>query len=225
MKKLLLLTGVAVFGVVLCAPLTVFARDGHAQSAETTEAVENARQKAQEMRKNKDARVAEIKQQVEARKAEIKQDACEKAQSKINNRIDKISENAANIKSVIDNKYERVQAFYETGQLTTPDYDTLVAAIELAKANAESSLETLANYEVEVDCTSEEAAAQLDAFRAAASQVKEDLKTYRKDLVALISALQSANSNKNRNGTDEGGSTGDDQSTEENEGEEAESNE
>ena len=225
MKKFLLLTGVAVFGAVLSLPLTVLAHEGEDHSAEVTAAVQSARTKAQEMRKNKDARIAEIKQQVADRKAQLKLDACEKAQTRINNRIDKISENAANIKSVIDKKYERVQEFYESGQLTTPDYDELVAAIELAKANSEASLEALASYEVDVDCTSEDAAAQLDAFRAAAAQAKEDLKTYRKELVALISALQSANSNKNRTGSDDGGTSGEDQPEEEEENEGGETTE
>jgi chromosome segregation ATPase len=215
MKKLSLLTVAAVFSILFCTPVLIQAQSVKAQSEDVTEAINTAREAAQEKRKNKEARIEEIKAQVAARKLQIKEAACERAEAKLNTTITRVSNNANKIKSVIDKKYERVQEFYASGQLTTPDYDELVAAIELSKANAEASQEALESYVVEIDCTSEEAGGQLDAFRSAAAQTKEDLKTYRKDLVALISALQSANSNKNRTGGEDTGDSGDEDTTDE----------
>jgi hypothetical protein len=168
-----------------------------------TETVKSAREVAQEKRKTKQARVEEIKQEVAARKLKVKESVCERQEARLNAMIPRVTRNAENIKSVIDKHYDRVQEFYASGQLTTPDYDTLVAAIELAKANAETSLEAITDYAVEVDCSSEEAGSQLDAFRTAASDMKEDLKEYRKSVVALISALKSANANENSDSNEE----------------------
>jgi hypothetical protein len=223
MKRISMVLSTILLSCLLCAPVVV-----NAQSDETTDTttviVEKARGVAQEKRKDKQARVDEIKQEVAARKLKVKQSVCDKNEARLNAMIPRVSKNAENIKAVIDKHYLRVQEFYASGKLTTPDYETLVAAIELAKANAEASLETVSTYVVDIDCESETAGEELDSFRTSASQAKEDLKTYRKEVVALISALKSANANENK--TDDSDSSDEDESENETEeGEEAETNE
>jgi hypothetical protein len=226
MKKLSLLaaTLLAVFSLV---PAVVNAQDTTVPDA--TDVVETARSKAQEKRKNKETRIAEIKEEVAARKLAVKQSVCEKKEARLDALIPRVTKNATNIKGVIDKKYEQVQDFYETGQLTVSNYSELVEVVELSKANAEESLETLSEYEFdEVDCEANNLAEQLDLFRSAASDTKEDLKTYRKDLVSLISSMQSANSNANRTGgTESTDDSGEDETEDETETEteETENNE
>jgi hypothetical protein len=214
MKKLSIISSVFMLACLLCLPVLVQAQSTQEEIAETT--TTTAREQAQERRKTKQARVTEIKEEVAARKLAVKASVCEKQEAKLNAMIPRVTRNAGVIKGVIDKHYQRVQDFYASGQLTTPDYDTLVTAIELAKANAEASIETIEEYEVTVDCTSEEAGEQLDGFRSAAQKAKDDLKTYRKEVVALISALKSANASQNQE---------EDEANEETDTEETESNE
>ncbi len=205
-SRLLVSAGVLVFA--LLAPVTVQAQDATTETTtDTTSALETrqeAKQHAADARKSKETRIAEIKSKIEARKAELKADACERNVAKIQRQQTNIGRKAGVIKGVFDKKYDRLVEFYESGQLTTPDYDTLVEAIELAKANVEASTEALATYEFELDCEAEDAAEQLDSYREAVVAVKTDLKAYKKSLVDLISSLKSANTAQNSEESEDG---------------------
>ncbi|MBA2279047.1 hypothetical protein H0V99_01215 [Candidatus Saccharibacteria bacterium] len=195
-KRLLTITLAS--GLLFLQPIAVFA-----QSGTPAEKREQAEVKALEARESKEERIAEIKQQVESRKLAIKQNVCEKRAAKLQAAIPKLSKGATSVKIAIDKMYERVQGFYESGQLTVDNYQELVDAIELSKANAETALETVENYEFVVDCESETVGQSLDAFRAAVNEAKTALKQYRKDLVELISSLKSESASQNQESEDE----------------------
>lgn len=187
MKKILtsLTAFVMVLGLAAVAPASAIANPERAN-----EMREKARSRAQSARENKEQRIDDIKAEVAARKLELQQDRCERREAKLQAALPRLSKNATTIKGSIDKVYDRVQGFYADGQLTVSNYQELTDEIELAKANAESSLEALATYELEVDCQDKRIGAQLDGFRTAVKGVREDLKAYRKSVVALVSALR-----------------------------------
>lgn len=198
MKKIALLLGTALCAVIVPlsavvsaqkvqhgAPIQVAVDSSIDQRATAQERVENRRQAREE-------KVAEIKANVDERHAMIKQDVCENRQARIQNRITAMSRSAGNVQDAIDKAYEHVQDFYVSRDLTVPEYDTLVAAVESAKAESETSLEALTSYEFEVDCASSTVGAQVDAYRTAAQGTRDDLKSYRHALVELIVAVKTS---------------------------------
>lgn len=188
MKKYLSLLAVSVLLVVaLAVPALAQDQNGTATAA---------KQKAQE-------RIAEIKTQIEARKLQLSQDKCERHKARLEAAIPRLGTHASRHLAVIDKIYERVQGFYESGQLTVSNYEELKATIDAAQVDASAAVTALQEYQIEVDCESEDVGEQLDGVREAANQAKEALKTYRKALVELISSLRAEAAEQNaQNGDD-----------------------
>jgi hypothetical protein len=183
MKKKLLLVA-AIFSVLIVAPVS-------AQQVEQPQSArEEAQKRAAERQQSREDRVAEIKKEAEARKIEFQKERCEAREQRLRELLPKLANGGERVKSAIDKSYTRVQTFYETGKLTVTNYQQLVDAIELAKANAESALQTVESYQFVVDCDKEGVGTQLDSYRTAVQEAREALKTYRKAVVDLISALR-----------------------------------
>lgn len=199
MKKLIILT---LSAAMLLAPVTaVLAQNGHQsepRSSEHMAQAEHHRQMAEE-------RVAEIKQQVEERHQQIRQEVCERRQATMQRVIPRLATNATALKTAIDTVYQRVQGFYESGQLSVENYDELKAGADAAQAEATTAVAAVESYEFELDCTNPNVARQLDGFRLAIQEAKDALKAYRVALVELISALRAeaaeANAQNEANGT------------------------
>lgn len=149
-----------------------------------------AQQRAEERRETAKQRVARIKQTVEERKAEIKQRVCEKRQDVLQRNIPRMASGATNVKKAFDTIYERVQGFYDSGQLTVENYDELTASIDVAQAEAAAAVTAAENFSFELDCEDPDVATQLDSFRLAVTEAKDSLKVYRDELVDLISAMR-----------------------------------
>jgi hypothetical protein len=92
----------------------------------------------------------------------------------------------------IDGVYERVQGFYESGQLTVTDYDAQNSAVAEAQAEAQAAVEVATAYEFEFDCENPSLGDQLFGFREAITEARDALKAYRSELVGLISSLRAA---------------------------------
>ncbi len=185
-----------------------------------------AKERAEERKQKASDKIAEIKAEAEERRASIKQDVCENRKARVQNRITNLARSANNVKGVLDRMYDRVQGFYEDGQLTVSNYEALIDAIELAKAESEASLEALDSYEFTVDCANSTVAEQVDSYRAAAVLARQDLKDYRKALVDLISSLRSEHAKANQTeGSDDSSDDNSDDSSETTEPTEGESNE
>lgn len=214
MKRALAILAVLLATLSLSAPLSA-----QANPDRVNEIRDEARQAAESRREAKDARIAEIRAEAEARKLTMQKERCEAREAKLQALVPKLSNSATRLKGVIDKVYERVTGFYASGQLTVQNYEELVEAIELAKANSESSLEALGSYEFEFDCETAGVGQQLDAYRTAVKETRESLRAYHKSVVDLISSLQSEHSRANR--TDDSGDETENEG-EENEGTETE---
>lgn len=162
---------------------------------------QEAQAQAQDVRKSAEARVAEIKQEVEQRKATVKQEVCERRQAKLAAKMPRLSTGANSVKKAIDKVYERVQGFYESGQLTVVNYDELKAAVDAAKADSEASLGAVTDYTFELDCDNPNVGEQLDGYRLAINEARDSLKIYRDKLVDLISAMRSEAASNAENST------------------------
>ncbi len=127
--------------------------------------------------------------------------ACKKRQAQIQNKTAKYVENAEKYQAVVDKLFERVDGFYESGQLTVDNYGELKTAAEVARAQAQKNIGVLKALGGAVDCTSPDVATQgVQAFRGAAGDAKTQLRNYSTSIKNMISAMQSEYSNANGGG-------------------------
>lgn len=148
------------------------------------------REQARELIKEKrDELIAEGKEKAQ----EVRTRICERRKDAFEKRAEKFVANAEKYQSVVDKLFERVQGFYESGQLTAPDYDALVAKANEAKTQAEDSIQTLKDTEINIDCENPSVAESVATFRGVAGQTREALHNYSTSIKNIISAMKSAN--------------------------------
>jgi hypothetical protein len=102
-------------------------------------------------------------------------------------------------KAVIDTAYAKVKAFHDTKNLDVPNYASLTAEVDTAKANAQTSIDALSALNVNVDCTSQTVATSVSTFQQSIKNTRDSLKSYRKAVVSLITALKGASTDTKDN--------------------------
>lgn len=137
-------------------------------------------------------RSMQIRNQAQARTAQLRTDVCERKEQQLNQLMPGMSRRATALLTAMDAVYGRVQQFYETGQLTVDNYDELKAGVDTAQTEAAAAVQTLQDYEFDLNCDDRQAGGDLDSFRLSAGEAKESLKAYRAELVNLISAMRAA---------------------------------
>jgi hypothetical protein len=193
MRKMYIAAGVIVSGFMLAAVGSVFAQDGGqngvrlVQIQEVTQTTEERREAAAQ---RAEERAAQIGEQNEVRRAQIMESVCERRAEHFSQLIPRLATGAASLQTAMDTVYERVQGFYESGQLSVANYDELKANVDAVQLEADAAVQAAATYEFELDCATPGAGQQLAGFRVAMSEAREALKDYRTELVALISALR-----------------------------------
>lgn len=210
MRKISMLVLAGLFAF-LVTPVAVLA-----QSPDTTQIREQAQARAEEAKTSAEERKNEIMAQVEERRAQIEQEVCERRQQTLTDVMPRLAQGATSVKQSMDTVYSRVVGFYESGQLTVENYDELVGNVEAAKANAESAIATVDQYQFELDCDNPNVGEQLDGFRLAVEGARDALKEYQSALVDLISAMRAAASLEQDGNS--GGASSDAQNREENQG-------
>lgn len=146
--------------------------------------------RAAEARANAQQRTEQIRQDAQTRGLSVREDVCERRAERMQENIPRLARSSAQLLEVMDRMYERVQEFYASGQLTVDDYEELSESVEIAQADAQTSVEVVGNFVFEFDCDSPGLGQQLEGFRQAVRGAREELKVYRTELVALISALR-----------------------------------
>lgn len=206
MKKITTVT-VAAFAVALVLVPAVMAQK--ARGEENAAAVRSmARQEAEKEVETGQQKAAKIKNEAASKSLKVRQEVCEQKREKLQNGTRTMYRGAESVKMSLDTMYTRVAEFYESGKLTTPNYAALVDKIELAKKDAETSMEALSSRAPDaVDCTDMKTATRLEGDKLAGEGAKTALKNYRKALVDLISALKSANASENKTTTKPEGTT------------------
>lgn len=192
MKKISTLTLAGLFAFMV-TPVVVLAQSpSNTHRPDTTQIREQAQARAEEAKTSVEERKSKIMAQVEERRAQIEQDVCERRQQVFTSVMPRLAQGATSVKQSMDTVYSRVVGFYVSGQLTVENYDELVGDVEAAKANAESAITTIDQYQFELDCDNPNVGEQLDGFRLAVGGARDALKAYQGELVDLISAMRAA---------------------------------
>ena len=147
-------------------------------------------------------KIEEKRESTQEKSSEARKTACEKRQTKITAAMTRISTQASKHVETFDKIYERVQGFYEKGQLTVANYDELNAAVSDAQAAASLEASVLSELNVEIDCDNPDVAGTIATYRNSAKAAKESLKTYRSALVELISSLKAEVAQQNNDTED-----------------------
>lgn len=186
-KKLYI--GSLMSGIFLLA--TVVAPVGaQGRSEEKRQIREDAAAQAEQRQEDRDERKAEIEQRVAERQEQVATERCEQRQAVIERIIPRLANGANTVFDRIDSVYMKIVGFYEDGQLTVSNYEELVDAIELSRANAEEAVAVIGEFEFELDCEENGVGQQLDGYRTAIAEARDELKLYRADVVELISSLR-----------------------------------
>ncbi len=198
MQKLSILTVSAVFVLGLFSLTTaVLAQDadepvqrrGSQRSAQAQMDAAERRERVDQLRQE---RTADIQERVAERQAQVRQDVCERREQQVSRLIPRLSNGSSRVLGSIDSVYERVQSFYDDGQLTVENYDELNDAVAAARMNATAAVEAVPAYDFTFDCDNPSVGDQLFGFRESVADTRDELKTYRAELVNLISSLRSA---------------------------------
>jgi hypothetical protein len=226
--------GVILAALVFLATLLLLPHIASAQgSGNGTDQQDSVSDRVEERKAAARQRIEDKRAQVEEKTQAARQAACERREDTLEASMERVSTQAGRLLGVIDKIYDRVQGFYETGQLTVSNYDELNAAVTDAQQAAKVEIEALDELNVEIDCENPDVAGSVAAFRDSATAARQSLKDYRAALVALISSLRaeaaenkaddsssddatddsSENENENENETENENESGDDNST------------
>ena len=195
-KQIIMLTLIAMS--VVFVPVSAFA-----VTETTAEPSTMAREKAAAAKEAAKARVLQAKADAQARKLTLAADRCEARKEKLTAVVPKLGKGVTSVKASLDKNYDRIVAIHESGKLNTPDYDTLVAAVDNAKATAEGSISAIDPSSVTVDCSNKSLGTQLDSYRQVVKETRDDLKAYHKALVDLVSAMNASSNEGTEESTDE----------------------
>ncbi len=184
---------------VLMLPLAV-STPLHAQAPDSAGGPDRgaeARESAQERRERAQSEASE-------RQAQVRQDVCERQQDRLEEVLPRMATSAFRLLDVMDDMFERVEGFYDNGQLSVADYDERAGEVDEAQAEAEAAVDALGDYEVELDCDQPGLGAQLDGYRQLVGEARDELRNYRDSLVGLIQVLRAEAAEDNQ---EEGGSS------------------
>ncbi len=151
---------------------------------------EEAQQRGQAAQESAQQRKERIQQQVEERRSEVKQQVCERKQEQLQQVIPKLATQSRALKDAMDRVYENVQGFVESEQVVVEGYEERKSSVDAAQADAEAAVQVVEDYEFELDCDTPSVGEQLDGFRTAVEEARQELQTYRDELVHLIQEMR-----------------------------------
>jgi hypothetical protein len=124
--------------------------------------------------------------------------SCEARKTALTKRMNRMVTQAQKHKVVFDGIYAKVKAFHDNKKLTTANYDSLVAAVDTAEADAAAKIAALKGLDVTVDCSQTNIADSVSSFRAAVKATRDSLKDYRMAIVNLIIAVHGSADDNNK---------------------------
>lgn len=195
-----LAAGTALVLVLGFAPISVFAHgNSHDETAVTTTSIQEGEQDDENQTADPDlkTRLQELRQsrqenrqhRLEANKLRV----CENRKARIAAIMTRSVNRAEKQIELFSTIAERVKAFYAKKGRTVASYDTMVAAVDAAKAKAQADLETLKTVD-SFDCSADDPKGDAEAFKLALKTINQDLKDYRTSVKNLIVAVKSAQS-------------------------------
>lgn len=137
-------------------------------------------------------RVEELKKAGQQKTKAARETACTSHKTGAEQRIQSISKNTAGFQTKLNNIFEKAKAYKTEKDLTVANYDSLVAAVDAAQAASATSQATLNSLKPTIDCTKDTNAQDVAAFRTAAQDARDKLKTYMQSLKELLKAIREA---------------------------------
>lgn len=147
-----------------------------------------------EFRKKAEARVAELKKENKTQSAEKRQEKCQTRKHGLETKFSRITGNAQKMQTRIDSVLSKAVDYQQANNIQATDFDNLVVAAEAAKAKSAASIASLETLKPSIDCNNASVATDVAAFKAAAEQVRTDLKAYRTAAKAVLKSLLEATS-------------------------------
>ena len=200
MLKVKLMSGSALvlaLALVIGISAPAFAHlEGHSETK--TEATRQAKQSAEQARKEQQEqqkakqRESQATKQAElvAKKAEQKKQNCQSRKQGLATKFSRITANSQRIQTGIDSIYAKALAYRTAHNLQPAGFDDLVAAANAAQAASVDSIAALGTATPSVDCNSASVASDVAAFKAAAQNARDNLKTYRTAVKAVLQSLR-----------------------------------
>lgn len=128
----------------------------------------------------------------QTRLAAAKLRACQNRENAINNIMSRIDTRAQNQLTLFGTIAARVENFYTSKSRSISNYDQLLAAITLAKSQAETDLSTM-EANSSFSCTANNPRGMVTAFQGYLKTEINDLQNYRTSVKDLIVAVAQAN--------------------------------
>ncbi len=179
-------------------------------STETQNETENQTTEKQHVEDRVNGIKTEAHQEIEAARTNLKDQgkekrmkSCEARKANLTKRMNNAVAQATKHKAVFDKIFAKAQSLHDTQKLNADNYDALVAAAKTAQTNAQTNIDTLKALDINIDCTSNNVADNVAAFRTAVGNTRDSLKAYRKSIVDILNALNAANKTTNDSNTDD----------------------
>jgi len=151
---------------------------------------------------------AEVKAAAQAKIAEHTEEQktkrCEKRQADVNKITARIAERGQRQIDLFSTIATRVEAFYVKKGVTLSNYDQLVAAVDSAKANAQTTVDTIKTTTITLKCDGTDPNGAGASFKAALKAEIQALKDYRTAVKNLIVGVKSVTSTTHDDSSTEG---------------------
>lgn len=139
------------------------------------------------------ALVAELQKEHKPKQTDSeRQKVCEAHKQGLTNKFTVITRNSQSYQTRIDDVYAKVLGYQTTKNITSSDLTNLIATADAAKATSATSIANLLTVAPSLDCNNVSVAQDVATFKAAATQTRTDLMTYKAAVKAVIQALKAA---------------------------------
>lgn len=155
-----------------------------------------------ELRKKAEQHVAELKKDNKGQSAEKRLEKCQARKQGLENKFERIVTNSQKMQTRIDSILAKAVDYQQANNVQAADFDTLVAAAKVAQAKSAASIANLQALKPSVDCNNASVSTDVAAFKAAAEQVRSDLKDYRKAVKAVLQSLLNAKTTESQTETE-----------------------
>lgn len=128
----------------------------------------------------------------QAKNKQERHDRCEAHKQGLNTKFDRIVTHSQKIQTKIDNILNKATAYKTDNNLTPTNWDDLLSAAQAAQTASAQSITDLQNVTPTIDCNSDSVSTDVATFKAAAATTRDNLKTYKTAVKALLTALRDA---------------------------------